>query len=390
MRTSVIQVSLVVVSLASASAAGAQSLSTQLSTLLTQQQPTSVLVPDVPAAEATRDTVSRLFAVELLNLPVASSAGGFVYRLNRSLGVVERASEGFGPFFTERVLRNGRGQGSIGVSYQFANFSTLQGADLDTGTFPTNAARTAGSSVPFSVDTLSLKLDSQTMTVFSSYGVSDRLAIGGSVPFVKVHFSGTRLRNEGNRSTLQSSQSGSAAGVGDISLNARYLVAGAGLRGVSVGTDLRLPTGRQEDLLGSGRASARFIGIGSYEEGHLSVNANAGYAVGGASRELSWRMASTFAASSRVTIVGEVLGQKLSELSYVQDVYQPHPLMPGVETMRWLTAERGIVTTLLVAGAKWNVSRSWLLNTNMLIRVTDSGLRARVTPAVSLDYDFDR
>jgi hypothetical protein len=30
------------------------------------------------------------------------------------------------------------------------------------------------------------------------------------------------------------------------------------------------------------------------------------------------------------------------------------------------------------------------LNTNMLIRVTDSGLRARVTPAISLDYDFDR
>jgi 3-hydroxymyristoyl/3-hydroxydecanoyl-(acyl carrier protein) dehydratase len=101
-------------------------------------------------------------------------------------------------------------------------------------------------------------------------------------------------------------------------------------------------------------------------------------------------MASTFAASSRVTIVGEVLGQKLSELSYVQDVYQPHPLMPGVETMRWLTAERGIVTTLLVAGAKWNLVRSWLLNTSVLIRVTDSGLRARVTPAVSLDYDFDR
>jgi hypothetical protein len=377
------------ISLVSTSAP-AQTISSPLSTLLTQQQPTSILVPDVPAAEATRDTVSRLFSIELSNLPVASSSGGFVYRLNPSLGVVERASEGFGPFFTERVLRNGRGQGSIGLSYQFANFSTLQGADLDAGTFPTNAARTAGSGVPFSVDTLSLKLDSQTTTVFTSYGVTDRLAIGGSVPFVKVHFSGTRLRNEDGRSTLQSSQSGSAAGVGDITMNARYLLVGAGLRGVSVGTDLRVPSGRSEDLLGSGKTLARFIGIGSYEEGHLSVNANAGYAVGGASRETSWRMAATFAASSRVTVVGEVLGQKLSELSYVQDVYQPHPLMPGVETMRWLTAQRGIVTTLLVAGAKWNVARSWLLNTNMLIRVTDSGLRARVTPAVSLDYDFDR
>ena len=271
--------------------ADAQTLSGQLSTLLTQQQPTSVLVPDVPAAEATRDTVSRLFAIELSNLPVASSSGGFVYRLNPSLGVVERASEGFGPFFTERVLRNGRGQGSIGVSYQFANFSTLQGADLDAGTFPTNAARMSTTAIPFSIDTLSLKLESQTTTVFTSYGVTDRLAIGGSVPFVKVHFSGTRLRNENAGATLQSSQSGSATGLGDVTLNARYLLLGSALRGVSAGTDLRMPTGRSEDLLGSGRTAGRFIAIGSYEEGHLSVNANAGYAVGGASREVSWRLA---------------------------------------------------------------------------------------------------
>jgi hypothetical protein len=63
-------------------------------------------------------------------------------------------------------------------------------------------------------------------------------------------------------------------------------------------------------------------------------------------------------------------------------------LMQGVETMRWLTAGRGFTTTLVASGAKWNVSGSWLLNTNLLIRVTDGGLRARVTPAVSLDYDF--
>jgi hypothetical protein len=99
-------------------------------------------------------------------------------------------------------------------------------------------------------------------------------------------------------------------------------------------------------------------------------------------------MATTFAASSRVTVVGEMIGRRLFELSYVQDVYQPHPLMPGVETMRWLTADRGFTTTLVATGAKWNVGGSWLLNTNLLIRVTDGGLRARVTPAVSLDYDF--
>ena len=365
-----------------------QSLTGRLSALLTEQQPASVYVPDVLAAEATRDTVAKLFGVELTNLPTAASSGGFVYRLNPSLGVVARSSEGFGPFFTERVLRNGEGQFSAGFSYQVARFSSLQGADLTAGTFPTNAARLVGATQPFAVDTLALDLDTQTATVFTSYGVTDRLAVGGTLPFVRVRMTGSRMRTQDGRSTLQSRQAGAAAGLGDLSLNTRYLVAGDGLRGLSVGADLRIPTGRSSDLLGSGEVALRGLALASYEEGRLGVNVNVGGGVGGASKEVSWSMATTFAASSRVTVVGEMIGRRLFELSYVQDVYQPHPLMPGVETMRWLTADRGFTTTLVATGAKWNVGGSWLLNTNLLIRLTDGGLRARVTPAISLDYDF--
>ena len=44
----------------------------------------------------------------------------------------------------------------------------------------------------------------------------------------------------------------------------------------------------------------------------------------------------------------------------------------------------------LVTGAKWNIVRSWLLNANVLVRLADVGLRARVTPGISLDYAFGR
>src|SRR5690242_18993296 len=171
----------------------AQSLKGRLSALLTEQQATSVFLPDVSAAAATRDTVAKLFGVELTNLPTASSSGGFVYRLNPSLGVIARSSDGFGPFFTERVLRNSEGQFSAGFSYQVARFSSLQGADLTAGTFPTNAARLVGSTQPFAVDTLALDLDLQTATLFTSYGVTDRWAVGGAAPFVHVRMSGSRV-----------------------------------------------------------------------------------------------------------------------------------------------------------------------------------------------------
>lgn len=368
----------------------AQSIGAQLSTLLTEQRAISDFVPDVEAANETFATVAGLFGVELATLPVSASSGGFVYRLNRDLGLVERASDNFGPFFTERVLRNSRGQVSVGITYQYARFSSLQGADLREGTFPTNAARRAGSGEPFSVDTLDLEMESRTTTPFATYGVTDRLAVGLAVPIATVRFSGQRNRTYNGATALQSSQSGSASGLGDMTVNARYMVAGTGVRGASVGADVRFPTGRSEDLLGAGDAATRFLGIGTWEEGHLAVNVNGGFGLGGLSREVFWGAATTLAPTPRVTLVGEVMGRWLAELSRVSDVYQPHPLLPGVETMRWLSLDPGIHTTFIVTGAKWNVGGTWLLNTNLLIRVTDAGLRARVTPAISLDYAFER
>jgi len=368
----------------------AQSIGSQLSTLLTEQRDMSGFVPDIEAANQTFATVAGLFGVELATLPVSASSGGFVYRLNRDLGLVERASDGFGPFFTERVLRNSRGQISVGVSHQFARFSSLQGADLREGTFPTNAARLAGSGQPFSVDTLDLELVSRTTTSFASYGFTDRLGIGVAVPISTVRFSGQRNRTLNGVTALQSSRAGSATGLGDITANARYMLTESGIRGASVGVDIRFPTGSAADLLGAGRMTSRFLGIGTWEEGHLAVNVNGGFGLGGLSREVFWGAATTLAPSPRVTVVGEVMGRWLAELSRVSDVYQPHPLMPGVETMRWLSLDPGVHTTFLVTGAKWNVGGTWLLNTSLLIRVTDAGLRGRVTPAISLDYSFDR
>jgi hypothetical protein len=373
-----------------ASSAGAQSIGSQLSALLTEQRAQSDFVPDIEAANQTFATVAGLFGVELATLPVASSSGGFVYRLNRDLGLVERASDGFGPFFTERVLRNSRGQVSVGITYQFARFSSLQGADLREGTFPTNAARLSGSVQPFSVDTLELELESRTTTAFASYGVSDRLAVGVALPISTIRFSGQRNRSVNGLTALQSSQAGAATGLGDMAVNTRYMVVGSSLRGASIGADLRLPTGRSEDLLGAGEATGRFLSIGTWEEGHLAVNVNGGFGIGGLSREVFWGAGTTLAPTPRVTIVGEVMGRWLAELSRVSDVYQPHPLLPGVETMRWLSLDPGIHTTFMVTGAKWNVGGSWLLNTNLLFRVTDAGLRARVTPSISIDYAFER
>jgi hypothetical protein len=372
------------------SVALAQPIGARLSTLLTEQRAVpGAPAPDPAAAAVTFSTVAGLFGVELTTLPLASSSGGFVYHLNPTLGLVERASESFGPFFTERAQRNGRGQASFGISYQASNFASLQGADLTDGTFPTNAIRVEGSTTTV-VDQLTLDLEARTTTPFGSYGVTDRLDVGVALPIVSLRFSGSRVATSGSQSVLQSSQSGSATGLGDMAVTARFRLTGDGGRGLAIGADVRLPTGRAEDLLGSGDATVRGLAIGSWEEGQLALHANAGAGGGGASNEVFWGGAMTFAASPRITLVSEVTGRWLSDLSVLQDVYQPHSIVDGAETMRWLPVETGVHTAFFVGGAKWNIAGTLLANVSLLVRLTDTGLRARVTPSISLDYAFGR
>ena len=119
-RAGFLQVLLLVLGAAPAMAQG--SVSDALSFLLTNQAvPTGDFTKDSQSAAVTRDTITRLLAVELTTQPLSSSSGGFTYRFNPSLGTVERASNSFGPFFTERSLTAGRGRASVGMSLQYCS-----------------------------------------------------------------------------------------------------------------------------------------------------------------------------------------------------------------------------------------------------------------------------
>src|SRR4051794_30371965 len=103
--------------LLTASSASAQSVTDVLTFLMTNQSvSTGSVERDREAAQATSVTISRALAASLATLPVTSSSSAFTYRLNPELGTVERATQSFGPFFTERAVTAGRGQASFGLA----------------------------------------------------------------------------------------------------------------------------------------------------------------------------------------------------------------------------------------------------------------------------------
>src|SRR5918993_983106 len=94
--------------------------------LMTNQAvPTDDLERDRAASEAAADVLRRALLVSLTSVPITTSSGGFVYRLNPELGTVERATESFGGFFVERAFSPGNGRAAFGISATTSSFEKL-------------------------------------------------------------------------------------------------------------------------------------------------------------------------------------------------------------------------------------------------------------------------
>ncbi len=377
--------------LASAQESTGQTVQDILTFLVTNRGvDTSDFDRDREAAEATRLTLSRALLSAVATLPVGSSSSGFSYRLNPSLGTVERASGTFGPFFVERALTAGAGQASLGFTFHYASFRSLDGNDLRDGGFVTVANQFTDEPEPFDVETLTLNITTRTATFFGNVGVSDRVDIGVAVPLIQLNIDGTRLNTYRGTTSLQARATARTLGLADIAVRSKVRLTGDGPGAVAGGVEVRVPTGREDDLLGAGDLSLRLMGLASYEAGTASFHGNVVVGTGGVGTEVSYSGAAAVAASPRVTLVGEMVARRILGIERITQVLVPHPRILGVETMRLAPAGEDQTTTFAVAGFKWNVGSTWLLHGNVLMPLTTNGLTARFTPTVALDYSFAR
>ena len=345
---------------------------------------------DREAAEATRATLTRALLSAIAQVPISTSSSGFTYRLNPALGTVERASETFGPFFVERALTAGDGQATFGVTFQYASFSSLDGNDLDAGTFVTTANQFRDEPAAFDVETLTLDINTRTTTVFGSVGVTDRLDFAAAVPFVSLNIGGSRVNTYRGTSSLLARATAETFGLADIAVRSKYRFTPNGNTHAAAAVELRLPTGRDEDLLGAGDLALRVMGIGSAEFGLTSVHGNVTVGAGGLGRELSFSGALAHAATPHLTVVGELVARRAAGTQRIAAVIAPHPRIAGVDTTRLMPTGGDQLSTLVVAGFKWNVAGTWLLHGNLLMPLTDRGLTSRYTPTIALDYSFTR
>jgi hypothetical protein len=313
---------------------------------------------------------------------------GFTYRLDPSLGAAVRSSDSFGPFFTERALSAGRRQFSFGVGYSQAAFDTMDGQNLRNGTLVATASRLTGDAQPFDAETLTMRIDSRTMTLSAHAGLTDRLDVGATLPLVTVNFSGERIDTYRGSALVQATATASATGLGDLVVQSKYSVWRRGASGIAAGLDARFATGNTENLLGTGENLATPRAIVSYERARLGLHGNFGYTIGQTTRAVEYSGAVSAVASPRFTIVGEIVGRRVADGQRITQVVEPRADLIGVETIRLVAVPAAVNRAIVVGGVRWNAAGRWLVGAYVLRPITTAGLNARWVASVNFDYSF--
>src|SRR5262249_18301610 len=84
-------------------------------------------------------------------------------------------------------------------------------------------------------------------------------------------------RFPGEKQSESFEDSGNATGVGDVVLRGKFRLVGGSGGGLALAADVRLPTGEERDLLGTGATQVRGSLIGSVRLGNFSPHVNGGY-----------------------------------------------------------------------------------------------------------------
>lgn len=300
-------------------------------------------------------------------------------------GIPVRVQESLGPVLAERAKTIGRNRINLAVSYSMIDYRQLDGVDLDDLTLDLSHLDVPGDS-PFERDVIRLNLDlkikQELLAVFGTYGLTDNIDVSLVVPMVRMDASVTSVAqiiyNGGDTSVHQfgavspiSSNGGSATGLGDVSVRAKWHVTSGMDTPVQAAVVGRytFATGDDSDLLGTGSPSGYLGAVASAHLGRVNPHLNVGYEHyfdedDSAFERSNTRLVAGFdiAASDRISISTEFLGRWESD----GDTYYDYAL-----------------------GAKWEAFKGVPIIANVIFPINrDEGLRPDYVFMMGMETTF--
>jgi hypothetical protein len=365
---------------------------------------------------------STALVSQLVSVPLPSPASGFTYRFDPSLGVFQRTTQSFGPILAERAETVGNGRVSFGFAFQRFTFDTVEGLDLRKvpAVFTHDNAFLRGGREDVVTTLNSIEANVSQFTTFVTMGMTDWFDVSVAVPVVAtdlkvvsdatIHRLGTtnplthffRLSNGDVGERRIFTAIGRASGLGDLTVRMKTTIKKRPSNGIAVGLDVRLPTGDELNLLGSGAASLQPFGIWSATFQKVSPHVNASYKWNGSSvlsgnpatgesadfpDQLTYAAGADLSVNTRLTIAFDLLGQYvINSERLVQEKFQA---LDGKSVFPNVTFAHESFNALSGAvGLKENLLERLLLDVNLLFKLDEHGLRDKVTPLIGLEYAF--
>ena len=359
---------------------------------------------------------------QLVSLPLPSPASGFTYQFDPTLGVFERTTSSFGPIVAERADTIGASRMSFGFAFQRFGFDTIEEFELEQvpAVFSHDNAHLLGGREDVVTTVNSIDASVSQYTTFFTLGVTDRFDVSVAVPMVATdlrvvsdatierlgttnpltHFFRQSNGDVGERRLFTATAG--AEGLGDLTLRLKSRIRKTESTGVAVGLDLRLPTGDEMELLGTGTTGVQPFAIWSATYGKVAPHVNVGYQWNGSSvlagdpstgsaadfpDQVTYVGGADVAVNTRLTFAFDVLGRYV--IDAVRVARQDFHALDGVSTFPNIVFAKDSFSELNGAfGFKANVFGRLLVDFNLLFSLDSRGLRDKVTPLIGFDYSF--
>ncbi len=418
--------------------------------------------------------INEAVGIQVSQLPIASPSSGITFTYDPALKTFSPSTEeSLGPILGERASTIGRNRFYVAFSFQYFNFDSIDGQNTSNLSavlrhrpfpppFPSpfltacpNQTGLTGSYAgnpcfvrDYVQTTNNIDLTVRQYTLYATYGITRHLDFSVAVPILDVSMNvttnATIVQNSFGPATSQFpggafhqfnpavvtscgsaspclngtfSSSGAATGIGDINLRGKYEVYHGERFGFAAGVDVRLPTGDEQNFLGSGAVGVRPFGVISYGA-RVSPHAEVGYELNGKST-LAGSFVGPTATNAKgglpdrfVYIVGadasivkrltgsfDIYGQRLfdvpqlfsnpyTDLGKCSDIncttVTPGTTHPDVGVRP--LADYNIINASV--GLKYRPFSHLVLTGNALIKLDDGGLRSTVVPLVGVSYSF--
>ena len=351
------------------------------------------------------------------DVPISATSSGATLTFVGGLPV--KTSVSAGPVFGERSQTLGRNKLLVGANVTGISFQSLRGVPLHSIVFNFTHVRGANDTLgspAFENDVFELRpnidVSITVASLFVTYGLLDRVDVSVAVPLARTavsgfsvgairpfgpgspHFFGNSSADSLPTKRFQDTSivSGTATGIGDIAARLKINLTQSDRGGLAVLVDARLPTGDENNFLGSGHLSVRGLGIWSARFGDFSPHGNVGYLYRSGGKQNS-ALLGTFGFDQLIapwaTMAVDVITQYEVGTTKLQ--------LPGIVTIQ-VPAVRTVQTANIPnqrdhivngsVGFKFTTTGGITILANSLFPIRKAGLQANVVWTVGAEHNF--